>query len=345
MDYPNGVYPPSNQQQYPPPPAYAQYYPPPRDPWLKPIRRNANIASLCLIFVVLLGVFVSPVLTGLSDLLIINLNILSPSVLSMMEITTELLVYVIMFVIPIAVMKLWIGIPSRVAFPMRRPRASVALPAIFVCLGTSVIGMFLYGIISTIIKMLFGVEPYMPQSPLPIGIPAAIAYFIRLAVAPAIIEELMFRGVIMQSLRRFGDMFALVCSSILFSLAHHNLVQGPNALLLGLVIGFFVLRTGSLRTGMLIHFVNNFLAVCTDYLSRTLPESGVQALSTFVLCFYIASGVICLLFLLISQSEFFHLAPASYPLPEKRKYSAFFLTATPVIYIIAVIIMTCLLFR
>lgn len=343
MDYYNGGYPPPYQPPYPPP--YPQYYPPPKNPWLKPIRRNANVACLCLMLVILLGMFTMPVFSGISDFLIKTLDIISPSIISLLETTAELLTYTIMFAAPIAIMRLWIGIPTRVAFPMRQPRAVIALPAVFVCLGVSVVGMILYGIITYVLQRMFGVEPYLPASPLPIGPVAAAVYFIRLAVAPAILEELMFRGVIMQSLRRFGDTFALVCSSVLFSLAHHNLVQGPNALLLGLVIGFFVLRTGSLRTGMIIHFVNNSLAVCADLLTRTLPQSETEVITTFIFSFYTMSGLICFAFLLISQPGIFQLAPSGYPMPEKRKYSVFFLTAAPIVYIAAAAVMTGFLFR
>lgn len=351
MDYYNGGPPPPYTPQYPPqympqyPPAYTGYFPPQPNPWPGPIRRNANIACLSLMLVVLLGVFVMPVFTSLSNLITVNLDILSPEIISVFDMTSELIVYSIMFAVPIAIMKLWVGIPSQVAFPMRRPRANIALPSVFICLGVSLAGMFLYSIITYIMLALFGVEPFMPESPLPVGIPAAAVYFIRLTVAPAIFEELMFRGVIMQSLRRFGDMFALVCSSILFSLAHHNLVQGPNALLIGLAIGFFVLRTGSLRTGMIIHFVNNTFAVIADALSRTLPTQQTEILSTFVFSFYTITSLICLVFLLITQPGMFQLAPSAYPLAEKRKYSVFFRAAAPIIYIIAVTILTCFQFR
>ena len=81
----------------------------------------------------------------------------------------------------------------------------------------------------------------------------AILYIINGVVLPAFIEEIVFRGAIMQSLRRFGDGFALLVSSVLFAVVHGNFVQAPYAFLMGLVIGYFVLRTGSLWAGIFIH--------------------------------------------------------------------------------------------
>ena len=85
-------------------------------------------------------------------------------------------------------------------------------------------------------------------------------FIITMTVAPAFIEEMVFRGIVMQSLRRFGDMFALVSSAIIFGIFHLNLIQTPYAFILGLCIGYFVMRTGSLWVGVIMHFLNNSIA-------------------------------------------------------------------------------------
>ena len=64
----------------------------------------------------------------------------------------------------------------------------------------------------------------------------------------------------MQGLRCFGDGVALLVSAIFFALAHFNAMQAANAFLMGLIIGYFVLRTGSLWTGIILHFIINLLS-------------------------------------------------------------------------------------
>lgn len=76
---------------------------------------------------------------------------------------------------------------------------------------------------------------------------------------------------IFQSMRRFGDSFALILSAILFAMFHGNLVQAPNAFLMGLVIGYFVLYSGSLWVGVIIHMVNNILSFAMDLIGTVLP--------------------------------------------------------------------------
>ncbi|MBR3289424.1 MAG: CPBP family intramembrane metalloprotease [Clostridia bacterium] len=92
------------------------------------------------------------------------------------------------------------------------------------------------------------------------------------AVLPAFMEELLFRGVILQALRPAGDVSALVLSSVLFGLTHGTIAQIPFATLIGLVCGYLVLKTGNLYLGMILHFLNNALAVFLDFLTQGLSD-------------------------------------------------------------------------
>ena len=95
--------------------------------------------------------------------------------------------------------------------------------------------------------------------------PALVAAFAVVAVVAApIAEELLFRGWIYTSLRRFiGVPAGLVLSSALFALAHwesthlYALVVFP----LGLVLGYIRQRTGSILASMTFHALYNGFAV------------------------------------------------------------------------------------
>ncbi|MEX0700875.1 MAG: ABC transporter permease subunit/CPBP intramembrane protease [Planctomycetales bacterium] len=82
------------------------------------------------------------------------------------------------------------------------------------------------------------------------------------AVAPAICEEVAFRGFILSgfhSTRR--TWLALALSSLTFGVMHMIPQQVFNASLLGLVLGLIALRSGSLVPAILFHFLFNALAV------------------------------------------------------------------------------------
>lgn len=74
----------------------------------------------------------------------------------------------------------------------------------------------------------------------------------------AFMEEILFRGIIMEALmQRYSGGVALLQSALLFMLAHPDPAQMPGALLLGLLTGFFYLRFRDLCTCFLIHLINN----------------------------------------------------------------------------------------
>ena len=98
------------------------------------------------------------------------------------------------------------------------------------------------------------------------------------AIVPALVEEFALRGVMLQSLRKYGDAFAVFASAILFGIMHGNMTQAPFAFLLGAVLAMLVIMTGSLWTSMAIHLINNTYSV----LMNTLFERGDDLLTSMV---------------------------------------------------------------
>lgn len=326
------------QPQYIPPPVYRAA----PNPWNKPIRRNANVAACGLLLVLLLDIFLSPVFDGLESFFEKGLEIKSPQMISLLETSSSLVIYLLMFIIPLTIMRLWIGIPSYVAFPMKTPRASIAFPAVLCCFGVAVIGMFAASATSSFVEAVFRVVPSRYTVPDPIGWSATLVRLFHVTFCAAVLEEFVFRGVIMQSLRRFGDMFALVCSAAMFGLVHHNLEQSIIAFMLGLAIGFFVLRTGSIKTGILIHFVYNGVATAIDYLASDLTGAGADAASIAIVCVYAVAGLIGFALLQVFHGGSFGLAKSAYPVQERKKYSLFFFTPANIIYVIIIVLLICL---
>lgn len=81
------------------------------------------------------------------------------------------------------------------------------------------------------------------------------------AIATPIMEEIVYRGIILTYLRRFGDRFALIAQAVLFSLCHRNPVQSISTFFFALVLGYIVLTTGNIWAGVLAHFFNNLFAL------------------------------------------------------------------------------------
>jgi membrane protease YdiL (CAAX protease family) len=91
---------------------------------------------------------------------------------------------------------------------------------------------------------------------------------LMIAVVPAVGEELLFRGVIQNLLIRSmrNVHLAVVLGALFFSTLHFQFYGLIPRFLLGLFLGYFFLWSGSLWVPILMHFVNNGLAVVAFYL-------------------------------------------------------------------------------
>ncbi len=112
-----------------------------------------------------------------------------------------------------------------------------------------------------------------------------IMIFICSSIIPPLVEEFAMRGVLMQSLRKYGNVFAIVASALMFGIFHGNAVQMPFAFLCGLIIGYAVIATESLWTGIIIHALMNSMSGISSALIYYFDE---YTSNTF---FYVGSAV------------------------------------------------------
>lgn len=95
------------------------------------------------------------------------------------------------------------------------------------------------------------------------------ANIIILALLPAIGEELIYRGIIFNGLRRnVSDKAAVLISAALFTLMHGGLEQFVYPFILGIFFGWLVLRTGSTLSSIILHFCNNALVITLSFIEN-----------------------------------------------------------------------------
>lgn len=86
--------------------------------------------------------------------------------------------------------------------------------------------------------------------------------FLRVVVVAPIIEELIFRGIILNGLRKNYPAFtAVFFSGLLFSLFHLNPWQMPATFVLGLLLGWIMIRTRNIILAIIGHAMNNLLVL------------------------------------------------------------------------------------
>ena len=175
-----------------------------------------------------------------------------------------------------------------------------------------------------------------PELELPNGILGFILSILSVAVAPAFIEEFLFRGVIMGSLLKFGKAFAIFTSAFLFGLVHGNLIQIPFAFMVGLVIGAMVVETNSIWTGVIIHFINNFISVCMDYLTRISDENMLNVAYLFLLASLIIVGFFGFYILSIKNKDLFVFKKTAHISTSVSRFKWFSSTASIIIYFVII---------
>ena len=100
-----------------------------------------------------------------------------------------------------------------------------------------------------------------------------------LSIIPGIFEELIFRKGLIDLLRPYGKKLAIFISALLFALIHLNISQGIFAFVIGLIFGLIYVLTNDIKLSILIHIINNGIAV----LAILLPENILEIFSLMVL--------------------------------------------------------------
>lgn len=78
-------------------------------------------------------------------------------------------------------------------------------------------------------------------------------------IASPIVEELVFRKVLLGRLRVYGDVIAILVSGLCFGLYHGNIAQFLYASALGFIFAYVVIRTGDIRYTIALHICINVL--------------------------------------------------------------------------------------
>ena len=104
------------------------------------------------------------------------------------------------------------------------------------------------------------------------------ANFLFLGILAPVFEELFYRKAIIDRLRRYGDLPAILISGVIFGLIHGNFSQVFYATAIGMVLGYVYLRTGKVLYTILLHATFNLVSgVYVTELIRRFGSSGIPA--------------------------------------------------------------------
>lgn len=158
-----------------------------------------------------------------------------------------------------------------------------------------------------------------------------IVYVITFIIVSPILEEYAFRGVLLNTLSKYGKYFALITSSIIFALAHGSFLEIIPSFIMGMLLGKISLRYKTIKPVCWIHAIFNGLL----YLLFLIPEE-FSLYSAVVLALIYAIAAILYL-----TKKYRHIVIKKTS-SSKKVFRFFFTTSTVVVAIFLFILQSVL---
>lgn len=260
---------------------------------------------------------------ALRILMEVVLGLLGPHVFDGMSglqttIVSFALAFVLLNVLPITIGILVLKFPLKQRFkslyakPKYAGRAIGMFPAMY---GAAMIMQILTLLLAALFAGTRVSESFNATQGLMSGdLPSAIVRTVQAVIFAPILEELWFRGVVLESLRPYGNGFAIFVTAILFGITHANLAQFFYATAIGLFLAYIAIHTGSIVVPMILHAIMNGISSITsillaipevsDYLNLAGIEDTLPPVDSTPVLIYLIWNVIVLLLMLVGVIMF-----------------------------------------
>ncbi len=325
----------------PPTPRYVTYIPygftPKTYEERNKIKKLANIIGASLLVLTLLAALISFGLTFVLSLL----GIASENIHNILKDTGfnqffQITASTLLFILPFTVIFKCAGYRISDLAIFAKPKEKTFLPFFLLGISFCAFSNIAISIAGTFFEQ-FGINYEVDFGENPEGLFGFLLSLIATAIVPALVEEFTCRGLILGTLRKFGDGFAIIVSSIIFGIMHGNFQQMPFAFLVGLVLAYITIKTETLWVAVAVHAFNNFVSVAFNYLPKAMPEDIKNAMYVILLTVLMIVGLISI-FLLNKNNQSFEVAKSETEATEKQKIKWFFSSVTIVIFIVVSIL-------
>lgn len=193
---------------------------------------------------------------------------------------------VLKYLIPILIFILDTKIPKAVMLP----KADKTIPDMAACafvmaLMATVFCRIAAGMLSQICENM-GLEVYRTDYIYSSDILSTLLFGLCHCVIISVLTEILFRGLILQTFRQFGDMFAFVVCCTAESFSSFDLSSLGYSLFLGIMITLFTLRTGSIKVAMGMRISSAVLVYALNIIDVYVPQN-MAAITENIVCFII----------------------------------------------------------
>lgn len=123
----------------------------------------------------------------------------------------------------------------------------------------------------------------------------SIMYFLYAAFMGPLVEELVMRGGIAYRLQKYGKVFSIIFSAIVFGFFHMNFVQGVFAFLVGIMLAYIAIEY-SFGWAVFFHILNNFgfNLILGTFMTNVVGEAQAETISLTIMSIAAVASVIFL---------------------------------------------------
>ncbi len=212
-----------------------------------------------------------------------------------------------------------------------RPKEFITL--FFICAAFMYVTNILSTILTVMIAFLKGDTELLNPAAEAILNSNFIVSLIYASIVAPIIEELIFRKILLDKLRRFGDIPAILMTGIAFGLFHMNLSQFFYASVLGFIFAYITIKTNTVKYAIILHMMINFISTAISPIVLNENLLGIVLINIWM---YGSITVGTILFFINMKKIKFEKAA----LPVKKSY--FILNTGTILYILVCLVMITL---
>lgn len=170
---------------------------------------------------------------------------------------------ILMLILPLFLYYLLIKEKPKAVFKLcnfKKPKLDIVLISLLFGLAVFVFNIVISSFFNGVLGF-WGYRSAVVHTPADYTALKFIVDILLVAILPAVCEEFMHRGIILQGSKNLGYKKAIFYSAILFGLIHLNIEQFFYAAILGVVLAIITIATKNIWPAIIVHFVNNAIVV------------------------------------------------------------------------------------
>ena len=298
------------------------------------IRHLATIVGIPCILISVIGyiwsfvyLFFTMKIAGMSYTDAVELS-QNPAMQQMMQI----IISCIIFLVPFTVAAKCAGVRIDNTIRFGKAKHGTALPFILFGIGFCSFANVATSYASKIFEG-FGINYEVDFGEEPKGFFGFLITFIATASVPALVEEFACRGIVLGILKKYGEGFAIITSSIVFGVMHGNFEQIPFAIIVGLILGYIYVKTNSIWICTAVHCVNNAVSVIFTYLQNVVTVNMQNLLYIIYLIISMLTAIFGIYLFAKNTQENYELENKTDTVTQNKKYTWFFTSWAIIVFL------------